>query len=260
MAYRNFVKEANMIALQRVVKDKEKLKQAYENCSMRFWSYCGIAHFMAHEEYYKVYDYYDEHHLIQGFAKRVFKECDKEFQRYDDYLNKNMEENAKFLLNDFHNNIYKGLQKPLLDLTLTFKFYYERAGLTDLDMKAQITTTNVIISMAADLWHDYFDIYKSQFVIDFSKDYQWAKLDDSAHFFSQLADDVCKCTKNNLHPTKNYASVQAFNALCEKMVDDKFVDDNGYRALKLNHYDKEVNEIEQSRMGIDKLKAKFNSK
>lgn len=260
MAYRNFVKEANMIAYKRILSDKDTLNEAYENCSTRFWSYCGIAHYMAHEEYLKVYDYYEEHNLIRGFTKRAFKICDEEFQRYNDHLQKDMEERPRYLLTDFHNQVYAGLSKQLLDLKLTFKFYYERAGLTDLDNKAQITVTNSIIAMAAELWHNYFDIYKEQYIIDFSKDFQFAKLDNADRLFNEFAEDVVQCKKLGLHPTQNYASVQAFNALCAKMVDEDFLDKNGYKALKFNHFDKELDELERERMGFDRLKERFTVK
>ena len=262
MAYRNFVREANLAALQNAVRDKKKLMAAYNQCAQQFWSYCGIAHFMAHEEYLKVYDYYDEHkhNSIVGSVKRTFKECDKEFKRYDDFLSEHMEKNAFYLLTDFHNSVYNGLKKEILDLYLTFKFLFERAGLDDIENKAQVTVASSFISMAADLWHNYFDMYKSKFVIDFSKDFQFANLDTADRFFTSFAEDVCRYKKNKLKPTENYASKQAFDAICTKMVNDDFLDANGYKALKWNHYDEAVNEIERNKMGIDRLREKYKVK
>lgn len=259
MAYRNFIKEANVAAVKHATDDKEKLKAAYQNCSKRFWSYCGITHYMAQQEYLKVYDYYDDRNKVRRTLKKMFKDCDEDFNRYDKYVEKNMDKQARNLLIDFHNNVYGGLQKQILDLTLTFKFYYERAGLQDIDIKAQITTASAIISMAADVWHGYFDAYKKEFLIDFSKDYEWARLDRAQHIFSQFTEDICKFRKYNLEPTKNYASVHAFNAICDKMVDDDFMDAVGLKALKFNHYDKEIKEIETAQLGLDRLKQKYKT-
>lgn len=113
--------------------------------------YCGIAHYMAQQEYLKVFDYYDDRNMVRGTLKKMFKDCDEDFNRYDEFVEKNMDSQARNLLIDFHNNVYGGLQKQILDLTLTFKFYYEREGLQEIDLKAQITTASSIISMAADL-------------------------------------------------------------------------------------------------------------
>lgn len=41
------------------------------------------------------------------------------------------------------------------------------------------------------------------------------------------------------------------------MVDDDFMDAIGLRALKFNHYDKEIKEIETSQLGLDRLKKKY---
>ena len=259
MAYRNFIQETNIAAVKHATADKEKLKAAYEDCSQRFWSYCGIAHYMAQQEYLKVFDYYDDRNKVRGSLKKMFKDCNEDFNRYDKFVEKNMDKQARNLLIDFHNNVYGGLQKQILDLTLTFKFYYEREGLQDIDIKAQITTTSSIISMAADLWHEYFDAYKKELLIDFSKDYEWARLDRTQHVFSQFAEDTCLIRKKNLEPTRNYASVQAFNAICDKMVDDDFMDEVGLKALKFNHYDKEIKEIETSQLGLDRLKQKYKT-
>lgn len=260
MAYRNFIFEANRAAVKHATEDKDKLKVAYEECAQRFWSYCGIAHYLAQQEYLKIFDYYDDRNMVKRTLKKMFKDCDEDFNRYDEYVKKNMDSRAWYLLTDFHNNVYGGLSKEMLDLTLTFKFYYERAGLQDIDLKAQITTASSIISMAADLWHEYFDAYKKKFFIDFSKDFEWARLDRTQHVFSQFADDTCQLRQKNLEPTKNYASVQAFNAICDKLVDDDFMDKIGLKALKFNHYDKEIHEIETSRLGLDRLKEKYKTK
>lgn len=260
MAVRNFVAEANMAYINRMKKNPELFKEIHDSCRNSFYSNYTFAHFMAHEEYLKVYDYCDKHNMIQGFAKRAFKFCNADFKKYDDYLEKNMEERPRNLIIDFCNQIYGGMEKEILDLTLTFKFYYERHGVDNAEWKAQLTTCDSIINMAADLWHMFFQAFKDKWFFDLSFEYEFAKLDDAAKFFDQFAEDKTHVKKLGLHPTENYASRQAFNAIAEKMTNTKFIDQSGLKALKFNHYDKIVNEIERDEMGIDKLKEKYGSK
>lgn len=238
--------------------DKETIEAVKYSCESHFFSTVGLAHYMAHEEFMKIYDACDDKGLIRGEVKRAFNGCLKEFERFKNFLDKHMEQTARYLFFDFCNQIYGGMKKEITDMTLTFKFYYERHGMDDIEWKAEITTTCAIINLASDLWHKYFEAYKNNWHLDFSPEFEYAKLDVAARLFNDYAEKETRVRKLGLHPTKNYASVQAFNAIADKMTDDKFIEDKSIAALKFNHYEKELNQIERADMGIDKLKEKYD--
>lgn len=72
------------------------------------------------------------------------------------------------------------MEKELLDLTLTFKFYFERKGMKNCEILAQIETAMAMINFYNEVFNAHIQLYKDEYHIDFSKEYKDATLDVAA--------------------------------------------------------------------------------
>lgn len=237
--------------------DPKRKEEARENCSNLFWTTIMVCRFIAKQEFLKVYDWYDEHNQIKFHNKKYLEAIKRDFDKHDDYLEQNMESRARNLEYDFCNKIYGGVEKELLDLKLTFKFYFERKGIKDCDIKAQIETARAMMNLFQDAYEKLFELYVEEYHINFKNDYKEADLSVGCENMWAFADVNIQFRKYDLHPTKNYACEQAYLAINEKLTNVDFVDEQSLEALKLNHFDEEVKECEQNKMGIERLEGKY---
>ncbi len=237
--------------------DPKMREFARQNCRDMFFTVVLVCRYIAEQEFLKVYDWYDEHNQLKFQNKKWLDAIMRDFQKYNDYLENHMEDRARGLIYDSCNKAYEGLEKEILDLTLTFKFYYERKGLKDCNLLAQIETARALINFYAEVFKAHIQLYKDEYHIDFSKAYKEATLDAGVTAMYAFADFKIHYKKNNLHPTHNYASEQAYMAINEKLSDGDFRDRYCLDALKLGHFDEEVKECELEQMRIDRLGDKF---
>lgn len=126
------------------------------------------------------------------------------------------------------------------------------------EILAQVETARAMINFYNEVFNAHIQLYKDEYHIDFSKEYKDATLDVAACNMYAFSDNKIHYKKNNLHPTHNYASEQAYIAINEKLSDEKFRDYYCLEALKLGHFDEEVKECELEQMGVDRLEEKFN--
>lgn len=253
----HYVEQTVMMNLDKL-QDPKIREFARQNCRDLFFTVVLVCRYIAEQEFLKVYDWYDEHNQIKFQTKKWLEAIKRDFQKYSDYLSKNMEAKARGLVYDSCNKAYGGLEKELLDLTLTFKFYFERKGMQDSDVLAQIETARAMINFYNEVFKAHIQLYKDEYYIDFSKVYADATLDVAVCNMYAFADSKVHYKKNNLHPTHNYASEQAYMAINNKLSDDKFRDNYCLEALRLGHFDEEVKECEYEQMGIERLEDKFN--
>lgn len=127
--------------------DVDRKEEAKENCRNVFWTIVLPCRIIAKNEFLKVYDWYDEHHLLRFQNKKWLETIKRDFDKYDDYLFKEMDVKARNLVYDFCNKVYGGVEKELLDLNLTFKFYFERKGIKDSEIKAQIENARAMMNL-----------------------------------------------------------------------------------------------------------------
>lgn len=236
---------------------KETREFARQNCRDLFFTVVLVCRYIAEQEFLKVYDWYDEHNLIKFQNKKWLETIRKDFQKYNDYLMKNMEDRARGLVYDSCNKAYGGLEKEILDLTLTFKFYYERKKVKNCGLLAQIETARAMINFYDEVFKAHIQLYKDEYYIDFSKAYKDATLDAAVSAMYAFADSKIHYAKNDFHPTHNYASEQAYKAINEKLSDEKFRDNYCLEALRLGHFEDEVKECEFEQMGVERLEDKF---
>lgn len=237
--------------------DVDRKEEAKENCRNVFWTIVLPCRTIAKNEFLKVYDWYDEHHLLRFQNKKWLETIKRDFDKYDDYLFKEMDVKARNLVYDLCNKVYGGVEKELLDLNLTFKFYFERKGIKDSEIKAQIENARAMMNLFQDAYDKLFELYVKEYHWNFKNDYKEADLSVGCEKMWAFSDGNIHFKKFNLHPTKNYASEQAYIALNEKLGNADFLDEQSLEALKLNHFEKEVKECELNKMGADRLADKF---
>lgn len=239
----NYISQANVSTFPRISK-KENVEKAIDDCQSLFWSAISPIHFIVEQEFLKVYDYYEEHNLMRFQAKKLLNEAKVDIDKYTDWVNKNMEQKAAAVPYDLANKIYGGTEKELLDLFLTFKFYFERLGMKDADLKAQLQLVLSLFNTCKDISDVFFDKYVNEYHINFRKYYTFADVTKAEQAFFRLYNIVVKPTTiKGFAPTKNYASVQAYNAFLNKLTDKDFVDDQAIDALALNNCVEELAEI-----------------
>lgn len=252
----HYIEKTVVMNIKKLLDPKTK-EFARQNCRDLFFTIVLVCRYIAEQEFLKVYDWYEEHNQIKYQNKKWLEAIKKDFNKYNDYLAKHMETRARGLVSDSCNKAYEGLEKLLFDLTLTFKFYYERKGLKDCDIIAQIETARAMINLYDEVFKAHIQIYKDEYHIDFSKSYKEATLNVAVGAMYAFADSKVHYKKNNLHPTRNYASEQAYKAINEKLSDDGFRNQYCLDALRLGHFDKEVKSCELETMGVERLENKF---
>lgn len=235
-------------------RDPNELLAAARECGAMFWSQVCICVMVGEALFYEVYDTCEERGMVRFNNKRLLKVCQECYGKLDEWIAKN---EAKCLILDYGIQAHKRLEKQLTDLYITFKIYLERKGQDDTEFKAHLLVALTIMHYSVDLHDEFFSLYRVQYGIDMSKDYQPARVKAAADSFNRFAENIIKPTKNNLEPTKNYASVCAFNAFVDRLLDDKMIDEAGLEVLKLNHQDVYLEQIERENMRLDRLKEKY---
>lgn len=245
VAYNNAMR-LNSKAIMAIVKD----------CRARFWSQVAICVIISNEEFMKVWDICEERKIIRFNNKKWLKATLSNFDKFNQWLGK-CDEKIRFLIMDYGIQVSKRLEKQIRDLYLTFKIYFDRKGQTDTEFKAQVQVAITLIHLAHDLFDNYFDLYHEHFGFDIRQEYMPARLHEADINFEKFAEGIIQPTKYSLCPVKNYASICAFDALADRLLDEKMIDEAGIEALKLNHEDEFLDKIERKKMGVDKLKEKY---
>lgn len=239
----NYIAQANVSTIPRISK-KENVEKAMEDCQSLFWSAISPIHFIVEVEFMKVYDYYEEHNMMRFQTKTLLNEVKSEIDKYTEWVNENMEQKAAAVPYDLANQIYGGLEKELLDLLLTFKFYFERKKIKDADLKAQLQLVLSLFNTCTDITDAFFNKYLDEYHINFRNYYTFADLKKAEQTFFRLYNIVVNPSKiEGFAPTKNYASVQAYTAFLNKLVDADFVDKKSIDALAMNNCVEELAEI-----------------
>lgn len=245
-----FLSAANNVAL-RNISNKQKVNEAMKDCQDLFWSAVAPIHYIAHQEFLKVYDYYEEHNLIRHTAKKLLIPVKEEFEKYQQYMEENYTCDGYSVPYDLSNNIYGGLEKEIRDLNLTFKFYMERKGMRDVEIKAQIQTALAMFDCWRSIWDTFFDRYKKGYHINFEGYYYFANLSVAEKTFMRFYNDAVKPERyKEFCPQKNYPSVMAYTAFASKLVDENFVDEKAVNSLAMNNRVEELAEIFGEDKGI----------
>lgn len=235
--------QANRIALQKYGK-KELVKAAIEECQSLFWSAIVPIHYITKQEFLKVYDWYDERNQMKFKVKTYLLEVKKEFDKFHEYVEANYDRKAYATPYDLANNIYGGVEKQLLDLRLTFKFYMERKKMKDVELKSQIQLVLALFDCWDTISDEFFARYKEKYCIDFRHYYPYADLTSARQTFKRFYVDIVKPERyEDFDPSKNYSSRMAFEALADKLVDSDFVDEQSIDALMKNNCTQELAEI-----------------
>jgi len=164
--YKNYIEQANISTFSRISK-KEVVEKVMEDCRSLFWSALSPLHFIVEQEFLKIYDYYDEHHLMKFKIKTYMTEIKKEFDKYQEWIEENYESKAFAVPFDLANNIYGAVQKEILDLYLTFKFYFERKGIDTKEPNVQIQTTLALFDCYEDIFDNFFEKFRREYHINF---------------------------------------------------------------------------------------------
>lgn len=243
MKTKNYLAQANMSTLPKITR-KENVEKAMEDCQSLFWSAISPIHFIVEQEFLKVYDWYEDHNLMRHRTKKLLNEVKKELDKYTEWINENMEQKAAAVPYDLANKIYGGLEKELFDLLLTFKFYFERKGVKDADIKAQLQLTLALFNTCNDVSNAFFDKYVNQYHVNFRNYYAFADLQKAEQTFFRFYNIVVEPQGiEDFAPTKNYASVKAYETFLNKLTDADYVDSQAIDALAMNNCVEELAEI-----------------
>lgn len=235
----------------------EQRRAIERDCRSRFWSQVVIPVMIAEVEFLKVWDTCEERKMIRFKQGVWLKASMGSFDKFHDWLKKG-ELNMQTLIADYAVQVSRQIKRELRSLYVTFRYYFEKKGMKDLDFNTQVEFALVLIHLARDLFDGFFDTYKDRFGIDLRAEYLPARIIDADNNFDKFTDDVLKPGKHELHPCKNYASIKAYEELCDKMLNEDVLDKAGLRALELNHEDEFLSKLERENMGFHKLKEKYN--
>lgn len=252
----HYVEQSVVMNLGKLASSQAK-ENAVETSRCLFFTVVLPSRYIAEQEFLKVYDWYDEHHQLKFQTKKWFQAIRADFSKYNVYLSKTMTDKARNLIFDLCNQVCGKLEKEVQDLNLTFKFYFERKGLKNCDLMAQIETARTMINLYDEVYKAHIQLFKDEYYMDFSERYKEADLAKAASAMYAFADSVFHYKKNNIHPCKNYASEQAYRTINEKLSDGGLREGCCLDALKLGHFDEEVKECEAYQMGVDRLEDKF---
>lgn len=239
----DYIFDANKKVFDRA-RQKENVVKAMDDCRSLFWVSIAPIHFIAHQEFLKVYDYYEDNNLMKFNIKKLLTDVDKEFAKFDEYVHESYTQDAIAVPYDLCNQVAGGLEKEILDLFLTFKFHMERNGIKDVEIKAQIQTAKAMFDCWRNLSDMFFNKYKKENYINFRKYYYFADLTKADSIFNRFYNFVVKPERyKDFEPTKNYSSIKAYEAFVSKLVDANFLDDKSIVALSLNNCVEELAEI-----------------
>jgi len=234
----------------------EQIGKARREASSLFWTQVVPVIVIAQDEFLKVYDECEERGLIRGHLAKWLTISKSNFDDFFEWLNLG-EKRYKNLVIDYGIRVSKRMEKTVFDLYLTFKMYFDKRGMDDTRFKAQVEMAMTMIHLARNLWDKFFDLFYEKHGFDIREDYRPACMSDADIFFDKVVQLLLQPDKYKLEPTKNYASIKAFEAFSDKLLDPANIDAAGLDALKWNHFDKEVAEIEREAIGVDKLKDKY---
>lgn len=234
-------------------RDPNELLNATKLCGTRFWSQVCLCVLVCEDLFYEIYDTCEERKMVRFRNKRLLNNCQRSFEKFDKWVKKNKE---VYLIRDYGIQVHKRLEKQLRDLFLTFKIYLERHGQKDAVSKANILVAVTLMFYSVDLFDLFFKLYENEWGIDMSGDYLPARIKEAADSFNCFSNDFINPVKNNLNPTENYASVCAFNALIDRLLDEDMLDEAGMEVLKLNDKQEFLEQVERSNT-IDILKEKY---
>lgn len=246
--------------MEAVMKDKitgadpTLMLAAAEDCGARFWSQVCICVMVCENLFYEVYDMCEDRKMTGFHYKKPLKACIGSFDELDNWLKEN--EN-QILIRDYGTQVQKRIDRQLRDLYITFKIYLERMGQKDTEIKAHILVVTTLIHYSVDLFDGYFNMYKERYGIDMRDDYMPARIEVVAQNFNTFANLVILPERNKLNPIENYASERAFDALCDRLADEKMIDEAGLEVMKLNHMDDAIKQYERERLGVERLKDKY---
>lgn len=252
----NYVQLANAAPIQKVSMTIKERAAIMNDCRARFWSMVVIPVLVAEEEFLKVWDICEERKAIRFNRGKWLRGTQASFDKFREWLGKG-DQHMKFLIDDFHIQVQKRIKRESRSLYVTFRRYFEEHGQKDLDFITQVQMSLTFITLAHEVFDGFFDLYQEKFGIDIRKDYLPVRIIDADLQFSRFADDVIQPSRNDLHPCKNWACIQAYDELCEKLMSERMLDKAGLEALKLNNEDEFLNKIERENMGFEKLKDKY---
>ena len=225
-----------------------------DDCRGWFWSQVCLCVMVSENLFYEVYDKCDDLGMVRFKNKQYLKECLKSFDKFDEWLKQN---EMNCLIRDYGTQVQKRLERQIRDLYVTFKLYLDGKGQKDTEIKSHILVVTTILHFCVDTFDSFFNLYKEKYEFDTREDYMPARIEVAARNFNRFAELVILPERNHLEPTKNYASEQAFDALCKRMYNKKMVDAAGMDALKLNHMDDVIEKIERESIGLERLNEKY---
>lgn len=253
---RNFVQMVSRMQKPTVRLTPEQKVAIANDCRSRFWSQVVIPVLIAEAEFMKVWDEAEERKMLKFNHGKWLKETLADFEKFRDWEKKGGS-NMGVILDDYAVQMSKLLKYEMRSLYATFCSYMLDKGQKDVDFKAQIEFTVVLINLAKDLFDSYFDLYTERFGIDLRNDYLPARIAEADKSFARFADDFVKYGKNDLHPTTHYPCIKAYQEFCDKLLDEDNLDKAGLKALELNHEDEFLSKLEWEKMDFSRLKEKY---
>lgn len=235
----------------------EQIEKAKKEASSLFWTQVVPIIIIAQEEFLKVYDECEERNMLKGGLGRWLTISKSNIDDFFEWLNLG-EKKYKNLVIDYGLRVSKRMEKPVFDLYLTFKIYFDKKKLEDTRFKAQVEMAMTMIHLARDLWGKFFDLFVEKYGFDIRENYRPACLSDADIYFEKVAEQLLQPKRHKLQPTKNYASIRAFEVFSDKLLAPENIDTAGLEALKMNNFNSEVAEIEREAIGVGKLKEKYN--
>lgn len=237
----------------------EEAEKAVRKASSLFWTQIVPLIVIAQEEFLKVYDEYEERNGRNPQIVSWMNIAKSNFDDFYEWLGAG-DKRYRNLVLDYAIGVSKRMQKPILDLYLTFKLYFDKKKLKDTRFAAQLELAITLIHLSKDLWDKFFDLFVEKNGFDIRNNYLSARMSDADIFFEKVVQVLLQPKKYKLQPTKNYASIKAFEAFSDKLLAPENIDAAGLDALKWNHFDVEAAEIEREALGVNKLKEKYNVK
>lgn len=231
--------------LQRI----DEVERFGEDVRIQFILIHRLNHYM-YDTVLRVVDEMEKRKQCRHLPKRYYGQLSRIWGGYQDRLRSGTEKAVWFMMMD-NFRIATDAVRPYIDAVVTTtRDYLIRLGIRDSLWIAEAEIARLMTIVATKSYEKYFEDWKQESGIDFSKDFAYADMHDYAtvykQFRSALKLDV------DIDIMKNNRCASAWNSMMDALRDDDLMDKAAEQAIHLNptieeRYKKELEEVEEQR-------------
>lgn len=240
----------------------EKTAQAFEQCLQHF-NLFHILNYAMYEEYLKVSDMVDEMGLRKFQVKRRMKACEKQYEKYTDFLHSHQSKETWYLMQDYGRLFYESIEPKITFLYVAVDNLLNRLGFKRAQLLSRSMCVVYMLDIIHNTWELFFETYRQLSGLDFSTEFSYA---DMSVFKKNYEEVHMALTSPNFHlidklPNKalyiieDPACKNAVTALRNAIDDTDAIDRAAYQAIMYSDSIRKEYEEDLARIKEEKRKA-----